>query len=449
MLDIIFISYDEPNADRNWKALKERFPHAMRVHGVKGIANAHIAASKLANTTFFYVVDADAEISADFDFSYKPTEYEKDYVHIWHAYNPVIGMSYGYGGIKLFNKKMFKNIQSQLDFSTTLSGSGIKLMEQVACTTHFNSDALRTFRGSFREAVKLYTTSNNPNVDKNYRNEAHQRLLAWSNPLKCEYRRQVVLGVKAGIEEASKRSIDDLLFINDHDLILRLFTELHPEVDNSIDPTPNENCPMKHELFFTSRVAASLYDKYVLDNLPVTELRDAMSDGQMLSKLWLVEQLKTLIDERKITPSNGDKVKVAILGGWIGTLALMMNAWELPVAVTNVDLDERALRISEKLNYDFSFTTAHADMFNIDYSDYDVIINTSSEHIADIPAWRAQIPSGKMLIVQNNDYLDVEDHISNVFSSGELLQKLDLAKVHYEGTRKFPMYSRFMIIGTT
>ena len=37
MFDIIFISFDEPNADENWKLLKEIAPHAKRVHGVKGI----------------------------------------------------------------------------------------------------------------------------------------------------------------------------------------------------------------------------------------------------------------------------------------------------------------------------------------------------------------------------------------------------------------------------
>jgi len=37
MYDIIFISYNEPNADKNWLALKSRFPMAKRVHGIKGI----------------------------------------------------------------------------------------------------------------------------------------------------------------------------------------------------------------------------------------------------------------------------------------------------------------------------------------------------------------------------------------------------------------------------
>ena len=46
MYDIVFISYQEPNADENYDKLKERFPLAKRVHGVKGIHQAHIEAAK-------------------------------------------------------------------------------------------------------------------------------------------------------------------------------------------------------------------------------------------------------------------------------------------------------------------------------------------------------------------------------------------------------------------
>ena len=50
MYDIVFISYNEPLADHNYKMLCERFPIAQRIHGVKGIHQAHIEAAKLALT---------------------------------------------------------------------------------------------------------------------------------------------------------------------------------------------------------------------------------------------------------------------------------------------------------------------------------------------------------------------------------------------------------------
>ena len=45
MFDVVFISYQEPNAEENWQALKQRVPVAKRVHGVKGIHNAHVKAA--------------------------------------------------------------------------------------------------------------------------------------------------------------------------------------------------------------------------------------------------------------------------------------------------------------------------------------------------------------------------------------------------------------------
>ena len=68
MYDIVFISYREPNADESFSKLKERFPRVKRVHGVKGIHQAHIAAAKKCFTKMIWIVDADALIVDDFNF---------------------------------------------------------------------------------------------------------------------------------------------------------------------------------------------------------------------------------------------------------------------------------------------------------------------------------------------------------------------------------------------
>ena len=65
ILDIIFISYDEINAEENWNKLITKAPYAKRIHGIKGIFEAHKAAAELATTELFYVVDADMEILPD------------------------------------------------------------------------------------------------------------------------------------------------------------------------------------------------------------------------------------------------------------------------------------------------------------------------------------------------------------------------------------------------
>ena len=68
-LDIFHLSYQEPYADKTWKSLVKKFPYARRVKGVKGIFNAHKRCAELAYTKSFYVVDADAILEPDFNFS--------------------------------------------------------------------------------------------------------------------------------------------------------------------------------------------------------------------------------------------------------------------------------------------------------------------------------------------------------------------------------------------
>lgn len=168
--DIVFISYDEVNADKNYDALCLRFPNAKRVHGVKGIFEAHKAAAKLADSGMFYVVDADAEIVPDFEFSYSPSAYIRDTVHVWYSHNPVNDLEYGYGGVKLFPTHLLLDYTgSPLDFTTSVS-QNFKVMKTVSNITHFNTDPFSAWRSGFRECCKL---ANQNTV------EAAERLEAW------------------------------------------------------------------------------------------------------------------------------------------------------------------------------------------------------------------------------------------------------------------------------
>jgi len=57
--DVVFISYNESFADKNYNSLLQLYPNAKRIHGIKGIHQAHIAAAKISTTPMFWVVDAD------------------------------------------------------------------------------------------------------------------------------------------------------------------------------------------------------------------------------------------------------------------------------------------------------------------------------------------------------------------------------------------------------
>src|SRR5689334_10654440 len=100
--DVIFISYDEPNGDQNFKRLLELAPTAKRVHGVKGVVNALHKAVGIAETEYFFVVDGDNWVLDGFRFERPDADLSGKY--LWLAQNAVNGTVWGNGGIKLLNK---------------------------------------------------------------------------------------------------------------------------------------------------------------------------------------------------------------------------------------------------------------------------------------------------------------------------------------------------------
>lgn len=155
MYDIIFISYNESNADENFARLKERFPLAKRVNGVTGIHQAHIAAAKKALTKMFWVVDGDAVILDSFKFDHIVSDYDLDVVHVWRSRNPVNGLEYGYGGVKLLPKKLTMTMNTESVDMTMSISSKFKAIEEVSNITAFNTDPFSSWRSAFRECCKL------------------------------------------------------------------------------------------------------------------------------------------------------------------------------------------------------------------------------------------------------------------------------------------------------
>jgi len=64
--DIIYLSYDEPNAEKNYADLCRKIPWAKRVHGVKGSDSAHKACARLSETDRFVTVDGDNIVDSKF-----------------------------------------------------------------------------------------------------------------------------------------------------------------------------------------------------------------------------------------------------------------------------------------------------------------------------------------------------------------------------------------------
>jgi hypothetical protein len=199
--DIFFISYDEPNADDNYQKLLTRFPDAKRIHGIKGIHQAHLKAAELSSTDRFWIVDGDAEIVEDFDFTTEQIAYYDVYnrqsVMVWFSKNPINELSYGYGGVKLFPKsRTLKMDLESVDMTTSISDN-FKIVSRVSNYTNFNTDPFNTWKSAFRECVKLASQA----IDKNYQEETEERLKVWCTIGKEKpYGEYAIKGANAGKE---------------------------------------------------------------------------------------------------------------------------------------------------------------------------------------------------------------------------------------------------------
>jgi hypothetical protein len=222
MYDIVFISYQEPNANINWELLKSRFSFARRVHGVKGIHQAHIAAAKKCFTDMIWVVDGDAVVLDSFNFNYVPQDTE--YVFVWRSKNPVNDLEYGNGGIKLLPRLMTLNMDTSKPDMTTSISTKFKPVKVVSNITSFNTDPFNTWKSAFRECCKLSSTI----IDRQKQDETAERLRIWCTKGNGRpYGECAIAGALAGKKygEANKDNLESLKKINDFEWLDRKFKE--------------------------------------------------------------------------------------------------------------------------------------------------------------------------------------------------------------------------------
>jgi hypothetical protein len=178
MYDIVFLSYNEPHAQQHWELVKNRFPRAVHVAGVKGIPQAHRAAAGRCQTSYFWVIDADNIVNDEYDltFTFPRSNERKDHVAVWKARNNINGLEYGYGGIKLLPRRAVLNMpDSVVDFTTSISDL-FHVMDEVASTTIINSTPFEAWRSGFRECVKLSSGI----ITGGHSEESIRRLVRWT-----------------------------------------------------------------------------------------------------------------------------------------------------------------------------------------------------------------------------------------------------------------------------
>jgi hypothetical protein len=191
---------------------------------------------------------------------------------------------------------------------------------------------------------------------------------------------------------------------------------------------------------------------------------DCFSRGQLESKLWLLTELGKL---------NVGLGTVFLCAGWYATLATMLFESDIKIdKVRSFDIDESCVDIAETFNKPWfvdkwRFKSITQDIMDINYNEHvwqywsnannrmsypitdspDTIINTSCEHIENFQEWYDLIPDGKLVVLQSNNYYEIEEHVNCVRSIEEFAVKAPMDNILYSGELDLPKYKRFMLIG--
>lgn len=178
---------------------------------------------------------------------------------------------------------------------------------------------------------------------------------------------------------------------------------------------------------------------------------DSFSHGQVVSKLWLCEELE------KCVSTNA---RVAILGSWYNLLSFMLltRRNDLYQFMLGIDIDSAATEVSERICDAWRFgcdkkvsnITADAGKFN--YDGFNVVINCSVEHMAN--DWFDKIPSNTLVCIQSSD-VTIQEYpwlIANPNPTIEtLIKKYPLSRTLFSGEKEINYsdwgYKRFMLIG--
>jgi hypothetical protein len=153
--DIFFVSSREPHAERNWARLLSIAPRARRISDQPNIHAAYVACAAASRTPHCFMVDGDNWLLDGFAFEldFEPNPRG---VAVWRARNPVNGLIYGHGGIKLLPAAFILTTTGAGEIDI---GSGIaaeyRSVHVLASEHRFNTSPFHTWRTAFREAVKL------------------------------------------------------------------------------------------------------------------------------------------------------------------------------------------------------------------------------------------------------------------------------------------------------
>lgn len=193
-LDVIFLTFDEPQKEEFWVKIKNMVPWARRVDGVKGSDAAHKAAADASTTDRFILIDGDNLPDPAF-FNQTLVLPDNNYlsaVFRWRARNHINGLMYGNGGLSCWTREFVHNMQTH-EASDGRAETQVEFcfdpqywaMHDCYSTTYPNGDAVHAWRAGFREGVKMCLNKGAKPSVADFKSRVHQRnldnLTIWHN----------------------------------------------------------------------------------------------------------------------------------------------------------------------------------------------------------------------------------------------------------------------------
>jgi hypothetical protein len=164
--DVVFLSYDEPNAEKNYADLCSKLPWAKRVHGVEGSDAAHKACADISETEYFITVDADNIVDPAFfqqEVDYETLGLTPDHVFSWCGKVYVNGLMYGNGGLKMWTRKFVHNMKTHEHSEDGDERGKVEFcfddkyyqFNENFSISYTNETPWQAWRAGFREGVKM------------------------------------------------------------------------------------------------------------------------------------------------------------------------------------------------------------------------------------------------------------------------------------------------------
>ena len=193
-LDVIYLSYDEPQKEEFWVRIRNQVPWARRIDGVKGSDAAHKAAAAASDTERFILIDGDNLPDPAFfnlTLTMPTAEYEQA-VFRWRARNHVNGLMYGNGGLSSWTREFVDRMQTH-ENTDGRDETVVEFcfdpqywaMHDCYSTTYPNGSARHAWRAGFREGVKMCLDKGRRPTVTEFRDRVHGRnldnLTVWHN----------------------------------------------------------------------------------------------------------------------------------------------------------------------------------------------------------------------------------------------------------------------------